>query len=291
MIETVLHPIVAQKGLKPGTPEAVLAVAEVFVKMKYEDDKKNKDNIFGRYMGLNHTAWCAEFVSYCFQKGGAGKLIEKVQTPKGYVGCTAGIKGLKKKGFKQVPVAQAQPGDIIFFDWDHNHDPDHTGIVLKNDPKKKVVICREGNTSRGDGSRSNGGQVAQRPRNYSVVFAVFRPNWALLNPVAAKPAVAPVAAPAPAVAPAPAPVVKTPATTVPVATPAAPAPVKLVKPKFVSNLKKGSKGANVKYIQARLKVAQTGVFDQATHNAVVLFQKRCKLTADGIVGPITWSKF
>ena len=287
MIETVLHPIVAQKGLKPGTPEAVLAVAEVFVKMKYEDDKKNKDNIFGRYMGLNNTAWCAEFVSYCFQKAGAGKLIEKVQTPKGYVGCTAGINGMKKKGFKQVPVEQAQPGDIIFFDWDHNHDPDHTGIVLKNDPKKKVVICREGNTSRGDGSRSNGGQVAQRPRNYSVVFAVFRPNWALLNPVAAKPAVVAPAAvaqvPAKAVTPAVTPVPATPTSTVPVA--------KLVKPKFLVNMKKGSKGANVKYIQARLKVAQTGIFDQATHNAVVVFQKRVKLTADGIVGPITWSKF
>lgn len=297
MIETVLHPVVAQLGLKPGTPEAVLAVANVFVKMKYEDDKTNKDNIFGRYMGLNHTAWCAEFVSYCFQKSGAGKLIEKVQTPKGYVGCSAGIAGMKKKGFKQVPVAQAQPGDIIFFDWDHNHDPDHTGIVLKNDPKKKVVTCREGNTSRGDGSRSNGGQVAERPRNYSVVFAVFRPNWALLNPVAAKPVAAPVVAP---VVPAtvvpgetiiPANVVVPPVVVAPVPAPAAPAPVKLVKPKFVANLKKGSKGANVKYIQARLKVAQTGIFDQATHNAVVIFQKRVKITADGIVGPITWSKF
>ena len=293
MIEKVLHPIVAQKGLKPGTPEAVLAVAEVFVKMKYEDDKKNKDNIFGRYMNLNNTAWCAEFVSYCFQKAGAGKLIEKIQTPKGYVGCGAGIRGMKKKGWKQVPVAQAQPGDIIFFDWDHNHDPDHTGIVLKNDPKKKVVVCREGNTSRGDGSRSNGGQCAQRARNYSVVFAVFRPNWALLNPVAAKPVVtAPTVAPATVVAGeaiVPANVV-VPAKAITPA-PAAVAPVKLVKPKFVANMKKGSKGANVKYIQARLKVAQTGVFDQATHNAVVLFQKRVKLTADGIVGPITWSKF
>jgi hypothetical protein len=255
--------------------------------MKYEDDKKNKDNIFGRYMDLNHTAWCAEFVSYCFQKAGAGKLIEKIQTPKGYVGCGAGIRGMKKKGWKQVPVAQAQPGDIIFFDWDHNHDPDHTGIVLKNDPKKKVVTCREGNTSRGDGSRSNGGQCAQRPRNYSVVFAVFRPDWASLNPVAAKPV-----ATAPAVVPVATPTlaVTAPAAPAKVVAPVAVAPT-LVKPKFVANMKKGSKGVNVKYIQARLKVAQTGIFDQATHNAVVVFQKKKALTADGIVGPITWSKF
>jgi hypothetical protein len=43
------------------------------------------------------------------------------------------------------------------------------------------MVCREGNTSRGDGSRSNGGQVAQRTRNYSNVFIVFRPDWKKLS--------------------------------------------------------------------------------------------------------------
>lgn len=287
-VEKVLHPVVAELGLTPGTPEAVLAVANVFVKMKYEDDKKTKDNIFGRYMGLNNTAWCAEFVSYCFQKSGAGDLIQNVQTPKGYVGCSAGIKGLKKKGFKQVPVEQAQPGDIIFFDWDHNHDPDHTGIVLKNDPKKKVVICREGNTSRGDGSRSNGGQCAQRPRNYSVVFAVFRPNWKVASkpaaPVSAAPAAAPVVAPAVTAAPAApvAPVVEsTPAV-------AAPAAQKLAKPELKGTLKKGSKNGAVKYLQQQLGLPIDGVFGETTHVKVVALQKKNKLTADGVVGPLTW---
>jgi hypothetical protein len=289
-IEKVLHPIVAQLGLTPGTPEAVLAVAGVFVKMKYQGGPQ-ADNIFGKYMGLNHAPWCACFVSYCFQKGGAGALIEKVQTPKGYVGCGAGIRGLKKKGFKQVPVAQAQPGDIIFFDWDHNHDPDHTGIVLKNDPKKKLVTCREGNTSRGDGSKSNGGQVAQRPRNYSVIYAVFRPNWALLN----KKAVAPVVAPAPVAAPvvpaAPAvQAVVAPVTPVVESVPVVAAPVaqKLAKPVLKGNFKKGSKGEQVKYLQQQLGLPIDGVFGQSTHVAVVALQKKKKLVADGIVGPLTW---
>ena len=292
MAETQLHPILAQKGITPGTPEAVLAVAEVFVKMKYEDNPKNKDNIFGKWFGVNHTAWCAEFVSYCFNKGGAGYVVNKLQTNNGYLSCGAGIKAMKKRGLVQVPVEKAQPGDIIFFDWEHDHDPDHTGIVLKNNPKKKTVTCREGNTSRGDGSRSNGGQVAQRDRNYSVVFAVFRPNWKPVTKATA-PAVAKQPIVVPVVTTTPAPTTTAPVVTAPVAipAPAAVAPVKLVKPKFVANLKKGSKGANVKFIQARLKVSQTGVFDQATHNAVILFQKRVKLTADGIVGPITWSKF
>lgn len=195
MAEVSLHPVVAEKGLTPGTPEAVLAVAEFFVKLKYEDNKANKDNIFGKWFGANHTAWCAEFVSYCFNKGGAGEVVNGLQTPKGYLSCRAGIAAMKKRGYKQVPVAEAQPGDIIFFDWEHDHDPDHTGIVLKNNPAKKTVTCREGNTSRGDGSRSNGGQVAQRDRAYSLVFAVFRPNWKVGGTPAVKPAAAAVEAP------------------------------------------------------------------------------------------------
>jgi peptidoglycan hydrolase-like protein with peptidoglycan-binding domain len=307
-VEKNLHPIVAQLGLTPGTPEAVLAVAGVFVKMKYEDEKKTKDNIFGRYMGLNHTAWCAEFVSYCFQKSGAGDLIQNVQTPKGYVGCGAGIKGLKKKGFKQVPVAEAQPGDIIFFDWEHDHDPDHTGIVLKNDPKKKLVTCREGNTSRGDGSRSNGGQCAERPRNYSVVFAVFRPNWkvtsagkaaikAVAKPVAAKPvAPAPTPTPAPVAAPVVvAPVVEAPVVAAPVVAPATsvPAPTqelhKIPNPGYPGHyLQLKSTGVAVQYIQQQLKLHTSGTFDAGTDKAVKALQKKHGLLVDGIVGPKTW---
>jgi hypothetical protein len=171
-----LHPILAKRGITPGTPEAVLKVAEYFVQLKYEE-KPNKSNIFGFWYGVNNTHWCAQFVTYCFTKAGAGYVVQGAQSKKGYISCTAGIQGFKKKGFKEIPVEEAQPGDIIFFDWDHDHDPDHTGIVVKNNPTAKKIVCREGNTSRTTGSRSNGGQVAERVRNYSNVFTVFRPNW------------------------------------------------------------------------------------------------------------------
>ena len=176
MADTKIHPILAKRGIKPGTPEAVLKVAEYFVQLKYEEGP-NKDNLFGKWFGANNTHWCAEFVSYCFNKAGAGHVVNGLQTKNGYLSCTKGIAAMKKRGLKQIAVEEAQPGDIIFFDWDHDHDPDHTGIVVRNNPKKKQIVCREGNTSRGDGSRSNGGQVAERVRNYSNVFIVFRPNW------------------------------------------------------------------------------------------------------------------
>jgi murein DD-endopeptidase MepM/ murein hydrolase activator NlpD len=172
-----LHPMLAKKGIKPGTVEAVLALAKHFVDLKYVEGPK-KDTIFGKFMGLNYAPWCASFVSYVFNKSGSGSLVKGVQTAKGYVGCTAGINGLKtKKGFKSVPLAQAQPGDIIFFDWQNDNDPDHTGIVLKNNPKKKIVTCYEGNTSAGPGSQSNGGGVYKRDRAYGLVHVVIRPVY------------------------------------------------------------------------------------------------------------------
>jgi murein DD-endopeptidase MepM/ murein hydrolase activator NlpD len=80
---------------------------------------------------------------------------------------------------------------------------------------------------------------------------------------------------APKATPAPAPVVKAPA-----------------KPELKGTLKKGSKNGLVAYLQKSLNVVgdTPGVFGENTHKAVVLLQKRTKLTADGIVGPLTWGK-
>jgi murein DD-endopeptidase MepM/ murein hydrolase activator NlpD len=72
----------------------------------------------------------------------------------------------------------------------------------------------------------------------------------------------------------------------PVSAPAAPA--KLAKPALKGNLKNGSKGAEVKYLQQQLGLPIDGSFGPATHKAVVALQKKHKLVADGIVGPLTW---
>lgn len=58
------------------------------------------------------------------------------------------------------------------------------------------------------------------------------------------------------------------------------------------NVKKGMRGENVKWVQWELVEAGydiqiDGVFGTATYNALVAFQKSCKLTADGICGVLT----
>jgi peptidoglycan hydrolase-like protein with peptidoglycan-binding domain len=66
-------------------------------------------------------------------------------------------------------------------------------------------------------------------------------------------------------------------------------------------LRAGSRGNNVLLIQQRLnalssrypsipKLAVDGVFGQQTQNSVTVFQRLFGLTADGVVGPLTWDR-
>lgn len=278
MTET-LHPVVTQKGLKPGTKEAFFAVAQFYADKKYTESPKNSNHtIFGAWYGVQ-TAWCAMFVSYCLNHSGNGSAINGAQSKKGYALCSAGIKFFQKKK-AWYPVIKAQPGDIAFFDWDHNHSPDHTGIILKVDTKKKRVLTIEGNT--GAKNLSNGGMVLKQWRNMSVIIGVGRPVF----PGEAKPALvaAPVAvtAPAPVVAPV-APVVEAPQPT-PVAAPAAPAPV--AKP----TLKVGSKGNTVKSVQKKLGVTADGAFGPKTEAALKAYQTKHGIPVTGVVDAATWAK-
>ena len=54
-------------------------------------------------------------------------------------------------------------------------------------------------------------------------------------------------------------------------------------------LKRGSEGARVVQVQRWLDIDADGIFGSGTRRAVKGFQRRHGLTADGIVGPVTWS--
>jgi murein DD-endopeptidase len=80
------------------------------------------------------------------------------------------------------------------------------------------------------------------------------------------------------------------------ASPAAPAKPSVGLPKGVraypgTMLRRGQPaGPDVLYLQNKLGVNPPGPFGPLTHAAVVAFQKKHGLLADGIVGPLTWSK-
>ena len=140
----------------------------------YTEEGKANNTKYGKWYGLNNNPWCAMFVSWCFDKAGLSKKIA-AQNPKGFASCAAGLKWFTDKN-KIIPVGQAQAGDLVFFQFDTDAEPDHVGIVKWNNTALKYLQVIEGNTSSGvKGSQANGDGVYLRKRSYSLVMGVVRP--------------------------------------------------------------------------------------------------------------------
>ena len=120
---------------------------------------------YGEWAGLNGVAWCALFVSWCYNNAGTPLPRIGFRFP-GFAGCQTAVKYFKEKN---KVVTAPVPGDIVFFDWNGDGRFDHTGIfVRKFDDIWFETI--EGNTS--FSNDSNGGQVMLRQRKFSknVIF-------------------------------------------------------------------------------------------------------------------------
>jgi cell wall-associated NlpC family hydrolase len=158
------------------TPQQVLAVATPFADKHYKEGANN-DSIFGQWYGLNHEPWCAMFVSYCFNKAGAGSLVA-ASSSKGFASCSAGVAWFKSHK-ALVNVKAAQPGDIVFFNFSGGNDPEHVGLVISVDVKHSVLHTVEGNTINPNGSnaQANGDGVYYKTRPFGLVVAVARPAW------------------------------------------------------------------------------------------------------------------
>jgi cell wall-associated NlpC family hydrolase len=154
--------------------EKVLAAAKAEVDAGYREGANN-DTKFGKWYGLNNQPWCAMYVSWCFKEANLLGLIA-ASSKKGFASCDAGLKWFAKKG-QVVPVGQAKPGDIAFFQFDDDAQADHVGIVQKNDGKGTLWVY-EGNTS-GDtkGSQSNGDGAFLKKRAYKLIMGVARPAY------------------------------------------------------------------------------------------------------------------
>jgi cell wall-associated NlpC family hydrolase len=133
----------------------------------------NNDTKYGKWYGLNNQPWCAMFVSWCFAQADLSELVA-ASTKKGFASCDAGLKWFAKRN-KLIPVGQAQPGDVVFFQFDEDAQPDHVGIVIKNWKRKSILLTVEGNTSGDKGSQSNGDGVHIKKRAYSLAMGVARP--------------------------------------------------------------------------------------------------------------------
>lgn len=87
----------------------------------------------------SRVEWCACFVSWCAEQ--SGDL--NVTIPR-FSGVDYGMAWYKEKGDWRDSDYIPSSGDIIFFDWDYDNDPDHVGIVEKVEGNNVYTI--EGNS-------------------------------------------------------------------------------------------------------------------------------------------------
>lgn len=143
-------------------------------------DDPEPGTVFGRwyaelvgdsYFGESGVPYCAMFVSYCLNWAG----IEAAGLPGSYV---PWILSANSDAGRLVANEDAQPGDLVMFDWQGDGVADHIGIVEENHADEGWMQTIEGNTSPGSGgSQSNGGGVYRRARNYNSIIGVARPYY------------------------------------------------------------------------------------------------------------------
>ena len=130
------------------------------------------DEFYGGHVSGSSYPWCCAFVWWVFHHAGADALITKTAS------CTTMMQWFAGKG--QI-VKMAQPGDLLFFNFDKTKSPGvakHVGICSEASTNGKTVKSIEGNTSSGkSGSQDNGGGVFERERQLSNVVAIARPAY------------------------------------------------------------------------------------------------------------------
>lgn len=208
----------------------------------------------------NGFEWCCMFYCGCFLYA-FGYPIARVmlyQPEDSYAAkCSYALNYYKKNG---ALYSNPEPADQIFFDYGKGIA--HTGMVSK--VTDSYVYTIEGNSD-------NRVQEKKYARSNKIIAGYGRPKWSLVADIPAEPA---------------------------------PEPVEPTEPKVevinveTKELSKGSKGQAVKSMQLLLigngyscgDAGADGDFGDATKGAVMAFQKRNRLTQDGICGVKTWTK-
>lgn len=113
----------------------------------------------GGYVNGSSTPWCACFVSWCLDQ--LGVSCEGV--PSSYV---PSIQTAAADAGRALSPADAQPGDVLIFDWNGNGVGDHIGFCSVNHDGWMDTV--EGNVSNSVGNRS---------RYWSNVLMAIRPDY------------------------------------------------------------------------------------------------------------------
>ena len=219
---------------------------------------RDLDAIPGFYNGRkNGFPWCDVFVDWLFvQPFGAENANKLLCQPDKSLGAGCGYSARYYKANGQFHTKDPKPGDQIFFT-DSAGDVCHTGLVYKAD--KLFVYTVEGNTSTASGVVGNGGGVwrKQYALSYNRIYGYGRPMYDSVMETEER-----------------------------------------EKGEFTLEmrvLKNGCKGDNVRALQILLigngctcgVWGADGNFGSGTERAVRNYQKKHRLSVDGMAGPET----
>ena len=142
-------------GTRPGN-QAVVDIAKAQV-----------GNVGGRpywsWYGFNsRVAWCACFVSWCYNQMGLSEPC--------FAACQSqGVPWFVSHGqWADRGYSNIAPGDAIFFDWDGDGTADHVGIVIGTDGSRVYTV--EGNS--GDACK-----IKSYPLDYACIKGYGLMNW------------------------------------------------------------------------------------------------------------------
>jgi hypothetical protein len=168
------------------TAAQVIAVAHSQIGIT-ESPAGSNNQKYGAWYHLQGQPWCAIFVSWVFNQ--AGHPLPNIDTPKGFHYTPTGVNWAKAHGVWSESGHYA-PGDIVFYNFDTDPGPEHTGIIVADDGRTLTAI--EGNTSVA-GSQSNGGEVCvkQRAHGHEVMGVLQMSRLLAAQPPAAKPTLVP----------------------------------------------------------------------------------------------------
>lgn len=142
-------------GTRPGNP----AVVEI--------GKSQVRNVGGQpywnWYGFNsRVAWCACFVSWCYDQAGAsGPRFAACQSQ--------GIPWFQSHGqWGGRNYRDIAPGDAIFFDWDGDGSADHVGLVIGTDGERVYTV---------EGNSGNACKIKSYPLDYGCIKGYGLMNW------------------------------------------------------------------------------------------------------------------
>lgn len=154
-IDRVIELAKSQIGVKESPPNS----SNVLYNQVYYGGRVNNSKLH----------WCVTFLWWVFHQCGLGHLF---YNGKKTASCST-LYGFHC-GAQEVPIHEAQPGDLVFFDFSgKKRKTEHIGLCLFCDGE--VIHTVDGNT--GTTSEANGGMVMERLRSLRYVSHVIRPAY------------------------------------------------------------------------------------------------------------------